>query len=433
MIYQHQYFKLDTESRKIFDENDKELILTGNAYRLLVFLCEKNNATITEINEHFDPTGAKDYTENHIRQYRYKINSIIGRNIAAYKNNIYSINGSISKYTNEADFKIANPEILKKEESIIKKVAERGIIKPVLEKNKKIFSKNKLIVSILVIFSIIFSAIVLKSKKENVSVSPKSNSASETANDNLKPQDDMLLIPAGNFIMGNTEQQALADFAKCEEQNGCVKNDYLAEYPQHTVFVNDFYMDKKGVSNTDYKLFVNATHHAEPSFWNDSNLNSPNQPVVGVNFDDANAYCQWAGKRLPTEAEREKAARGTDGRIWSWGNTWNNMKDNHGKGGLPGLDETDGFKYTAPVGSELGISPYGLLNMAGNVWEWTTSDFVPYSGNDKYNHDDFNKGFKVLKGGAYDEDQTQQCAAARYNYEPGNMDSDIGFRCAKNK
>ena len=93
MIYKHQYFKLNTESRKVFDENNKELVLTGNAYRLLVFLCEKKNATLTDINDFFDPAGAKEYTENHIRQYRHKINSIVGHDVVAYKNNIYSING----------------------------------------------------------------------------------------------------------------------------------------------------------------------------------------------------------------------------------------------------------------------------------------------------------------------------------------------------
>ena len=98
MIYKHQYFKLDAESKKVFDENNKELALTGNAYRLLVFLCGKNNATLTDINDHFDPEEPKDYTENHVRQYRYKINSIIGRRVVAYKNNIYSIKGTISKY-----------------------------------------------------------------------------------------------------------------------------------------------------------------------------------------------------------------------------------------------------------------------------------------------------------------------------------------------
>lgn len=95
MIYQHQYFQLDTQARKVFDENGKELALTGNAYRMLVFLCEKKYAILTEIGEYLD--YAKEYTENHIRQYRYKIETIIGRDVIEYKNGIYSIIGDIQE------------------------------------------------------------------------------------------------------------------------------------------------------------------------------------------------------------------------------------------------------------------------------------------------------------------------------------------------
>jgi hypothetical protein len=91
MIYQHQYFQLDTNSKKVFDENNKELRLTGNAFRVLVFLCKNKNANLTEIGEHLD--HAKDYDENHLRQYRYKINTIIGKDIIEYKNSVYSLVG----------------------------------------------------------------------------------------------------------------------------------------------------------------------------------------------------------------------------------------------------------------------------------------------------------------------------------------------------
>lgn len=95
MIYQHQYFQLDTDSRKVFDENGKELVLTGNSYRMLVFLCERKHATLTEIGECLD--HAKEYTENHIRQYRYKIETIVGRDVIEYKNGIYTIIGEIEE------------------------------------------------------------------------------------------------------------------------------------------------------------------------------------------------------------------------------------------------------------------------------------------------------------------------------------------------
>ncbi len=93
MIYQHSYFQLDTEAKKIFDENGKELVLTGNAYRMLVFLCANKHASLTKIGEYLD--WAKEYTENHLRQYRYKINTIISREVIEYKNGIYSLLGEI--------------------------------------------------------------------------------------------------------------------------------------------------------------------------------------------------------------------------------------------------------------------------------------------------------------------------------------------------
>lgn len=109
MIYQHQYFQIDTESKRVFDENGKELVLTGNAYRMLVFLCEKKNANLTQIGEFLD--WAKDYSENHLRQYRYKINTIISKNIIEYKNGIYSLIGEV-KEADKLAIKERNTDLL---------------------------------------------------------------------------------------------------------------------------------------------------------------------------------------------------------------------------------------------------------------------------------------------------------------------------------
>lgn len=124
MIYQHKYFVLDTKSKKVFDENNKELRLTGNAYRVLVFLCGKRNADITDINACLD--WAKEYNENHIRQYRYKINTIIGYDVVEYKNNVYSLIGEL-KIVNSLDKKFRNTDLLqgngvKLEKSIMNKL-----------------------------------------------------------------------------------------------------------------------------------------------------------------------------------------------------------------------------------------------------------------------------------------------------------------------
>ena len=112
MQYKHQYFQLNTDSKKVFDENNKELRLTGNAFRLLVFLCEKKNATITEIGDQLD--HAKEYTEDHVRQYRYKINTIIGHDVIEYKNNIYSLVGECNTDLLHQD--MPKSSIMKKDE-----------------------------------------------------------------------------------------------------------------------------------------------------------------------------------------------------------------------------------------------------------------------------------------------------------------------------
>jgi formylglycine-generating enzyme required for sulfatase activity len=401
MILKHRYFKLDTESKRVFDENNKELALTGNAYRLLVFLCNKKNVTLTDINNFFDPAGAKEYTENHVRQYRYRINSLIGHNIVAYKNNIYSIYGPIS--TKERQWKW-----------------------------KKFSKKEKVVISSSVILLLIYSIFALGNKNRAADPITQTNLSSETTTDtNPKPQDDMILIPAGIFLMGSTQQQILETWR--QNDGGWGKEDYISAYPQRKIALDDFYIDKKEVSNGDYKMFVEATKRAAPSLWDDYTLNLPSQPVVGVDWNDADAYCRWLSKRLPAETEWEKAARGTDGRIWPWGNVWDPAKNNHGKGTGYGLDESDDWEYTAPVGTELGVSPYGILNMAGNVYEWTADDFNAYPENDKYIQEDFGKGLKTLRGGAYDDGISEQRTSTRCGFRKDYEDVDVGFRCARDK
>lgn len=401
MIFKHKYFKLDAGSKKVFDENNKELALTGNSYRLLAYLCDKKNATLTDINDFFDPAGAKEYTENHVRQYRHKINSLIGYNVVLYKNNIYSIDELIS-------------------------TEERR------RKWKKFSKKERVVISSSVLLLLIYGTFALGNKNRAADQTAKTNSSEQASISSApKPQNDMILIPAGEFLMGSTEQEVLDTWR--QNDGGWEKEDYISAYPQRKIALSNFYIDKKEVSNGDYKLFVEATKLAAPSLWDDHMLNSPSQPVVGVDWNDADGYCRWAGKRLPAETEWEKAARGTDGRIWPWGNVWDQTKDNHGKGMGYGFDESDGWKYTAPVGTELGVSPYGVLNMAGNVYEWTADDFNAYPENDKYIQEDFEKGFKTLRGGAYDDGISEQRTSTRCGFRKDYEDVDVGFRCARDK
>lgn len=172
----------------------------------------------------------------------------------------------------------------------------------------------------------------------------------------------MVFVPAGDFIMGSDpDKDPMAD--------------PLDEFPQHKVYLDAFFIDKYEVSNADYTKFVEGTGHRKSIFWDNPKFNHPDQPVVGVTWGDANAYAEWVGKRLPTEAEWEKAARGTDGRLWPWGNEFDPIKCNFDdEGKFDG--HLDGFAMASPVDSfHQGASPYGALNMAGNVAEWVSDWF----------------------------------------------------------
>jgi len=219
----------------------------------------------------------------------------------------------------------------------------------------------------------------------------------------------MVLIPAGDFEMGS--------------------NDEDNEKPVHTVYLDDFYMDVYEVTNAQYKKFMDATGHKEPGYWNDPKYNDPHQPVVRVTWHDAKAYCEWAGKRLPTEAEWEKAAReGLMGRKFPWGDNLNHEDANYqGTGGR------DRWTYTAPVGS-FAPNGYGLHDMAGNVCEWCMDwyDLGYYAKSPRRNPMGPNLGTeRVLRGGSWSYNTfTILRVASRGHLGPSNTGLSVGFRCA---
>jgi formylglycine-generating enzyme len=165
---------------------------------------------------------------------------------------------------------------------------------------------------------------------------------------------EMVAIPPGEFRMGSE---------KGDED----------EKPVHTVKLRGFRIYKTEVTNAQYGKFLAATGHREPLFWKEERFNPPRQPVVGVDWDDAVAYCRWANARLPTEAEWEYAARGTDGRELPWGDE--ERRRGGGESSRTGkravMDEPFNSGKPQAVGScPDGASPFGVLDMAGNVWEW---------------------------------------------------------------
>ncbi len=183
--------------------------------------------------------------------------------------------------------------------------------------------------------------------------------------------EDMVLIPGGPFLMGVDKEVN----AKTEKMSKIKRLKYSVsreafhdEGPAHNITLDTYYLDKYEVSNQQYGQFIKATGHPAPAYWDDHLRNKPNQPVSGVNWHDANAFCSWANKRLPTEAEWEKAARGPEGYKYPWGNEVNSNNANFGRK----------QEFTANVDAYPGgKSPYGAYNMAGNVFEWVADWYDP--------------------------------------------------------
>ena len=225
-----------------------------------------------------------------------------------------------------------------------------------------------------------------------------------------RPADGMVMVyvPAGEFLMGSSDADGQAD------------DD---EKPQHTVYLDGYWIDRTEVTNAQYRKCVEAGACREPECWDDNDYNAPDQPVVCVSWDDAQTYAAWVGGRLPTEAEWEKAARGTDGRIYPWGNS------------APGCDKANYegcVGRSATVGSYLtGASPYGALDMAGNVREWVADwyDGRYYGRSAARNPEGPDSGeYRVLRGGSWYRHPGLARCASRSGYIPDNFYSRVGLR-----
>ena len=203
------------------------------------------------------------------------------------------------------------------------------------------------------------------------------------------------------------------------------------EKPPREVTIHSYFIDLYEVSNAQYQKFVEETrrHRQEVMvFFDDvSVLFQPALPAVGVSWFDANAYCGWSEKRLPTEAEWEHAARGEDQRQWPWGERFI-----EGSANIRGGE--DGFTYTSPVGGyEAGRSPFGLYDMSGNVLEWVFdwySEFFYKEGQVTLPKGPDEGMTKTLRGGSWDNSMNDTRTTKRYAVAPYRKEATIGFRCA---
>jgi formylglycine-generating enzyme required for sulfatase activity len=255
-------------------------------------------------------------------------------------------------------------------------------------------------------------------------------------------------IPGGTFVMGSTQAELARAIGLCEREvlaAQCSDGDVIAairaEGPAHAVTLSPFEMDVTEVTVADYDRCVSAgwCAPAEPSAA-EARSTQPDFPVTHLRWDDANAYCQWAGGRLPTEAEWEYAARGIEDREFPWGNVYNPHVANHGALAADPTDATDGFAGLAPVGSfPDGATPLGLLDMAGNAAEWVADVLEldraghPVGYSEAPEVDPKPKttggGFHVVRGGSYRDAPLWLRAASRTTSELPRP-ARVGFRCA---
>jgi formylglycine-generating enzyme required for sulfatase activity len=222
------------------------------------------------------------------------------------------------------------------------------------------------------------------------------------------PPTGMVYVPGGEFMMGRDEKDRGDEY----------------ERPAHKVTVKPFFIDQYDVTNEDYAKFVKGTGHRMPSNWlnGDYAAGAARKPVTGVTWDDATAYAKWAGKRLPTEEEWEFAARGTDGRLYPWGNDWS--------AGLANADRaSDG---TVDVGTYKGTSPFGAYDMVGNAWQWTASKLTAYPGGSIPGQIG-GANLRVIRGGTYASTASQATATYRRGWPATGADNynNTAFRCVE--
>jgi formylglycine-generating enzyme required for sulfatase activity len=267
----------------------------------------------------------------------------------------------------------------------------------------------------------------------------------------------LVYVPAGEFLMGSTDAEVDEAVALCQKyQSNCDRSWFTAEQPQHRVYLDGYWIGQTEVTSAQYRSFIEAggytnrkywseegwrwkeTNQAlEPQYWNEEPWSRADYPVVGVSWYEAAAFAAWAGARLPTEAEWEKAARGIDASTWPWGEEWDggraNFCDTNCEYDWKDGAADDGYRYTSPVGNYgSGASLYGALDLAGNVWEWVADWYrEEYSPEGVVSRNPTGVGsgtHRVLRGGSWNFAPYALRCTTRARLEPSNSSSALGFR-----
>jgi iron(II)-dependent oxidoreductase len=279
----------------------------------------------------------------------------------------------------------------------------------------------------------------LQQVQNRFSYSPWADRAAKTLRQSQNVPEGMLFVPEGRFYMG-AQKDRIIEFMEpfypqrvmqSEQELSLVLETvgYTSEMPRHIARTDSIYMDRTEVTNEQYKEFLDETERPPPADWPGKTYREGEgqMPVTGVSYDDARAYAEWAGKRLPTEAEWEKAARGVDGRFFPWGNVFDRSACRHMRQNGAGPAEVGSYPN--------GASPYGVLDLTGNVWEWTSSPFEPYP--DHTGRDErapYSSDYRVLRGGAWPQHDIKPIPTRltfRSPARPDRQSARLGFRCVQ--
>jgi len=253
----------------------------------------------------------------------------------------------------------------------------------------------------------------------------------------------MIRVPASEFIMGSTSAEIIDSTVLCEREplgTTCDERSFADELVAHRVRLSGYFLDRREVTVAEFEACVRVGRCKPPPFERGAaRFQQPHFPVTLVTWDDAQAFCAFRGARLPTEAEFERAARGTTGRRFPWGQLSNTRLANHGRLGIDLTDDADGFSELAPVGSfNAGRTPDGFLDLAGNVAEWVkdryATQYPDQEQNDPQGPDAVQAtSARVVRGGSYESPLAWLRGAARGAYLPSERRPSLGFRCARSQ